>query len=250
MNLIIVAMVLAFSGNFQLNEVSEYIEESAQHEGLIQNAEEIDSNYLYNARRTELGHIMMGVATSSWDIDRRYAENWADELEDLGIRAIVSFHPPHPIIVEVMRERDFIIFHEEYDNMHDDHWNFHWWLGYDENWSEELVEFYQRFEPEEIVIHCAYGVDRTGNATAFILSVLYNVPIEDAWYAVVNNDYTNIRGLSNVLNEFIDHDTRDVDDSGVSEYTYNGQGMKAHSDGFRDYIRHTIQDALDLGAQF
>lgn len=249
MNFIITALLVTFFNNLQVQEIieSQYDIEDAN---LIVDAEEIDSSYLYNARRTELGHIMMGVATSSWSIDRRYAEAWADELEELGIRAIVSFHPPHPLIVEVMRERDFILFHEEYESMHDDHWNFHWWLGYDNNWSEELVDFYQRFEPEEIAIHCAYGVDRTGNATAFILSVLYNVPIEDAWYAVVNNDYTNISGLSRVLNEFIDHETRGVDDSGVSEYTYNGQGMKAHSDGFRDYIRHTIQDALDLGAQF
>ena len=82
------------------------------------------------------------------------------------------------------------------------------------------------------------------------MAVRFGVPIQDAWYAVVDPSSSSVRGLADVLEEFGIDDRRSVGDAGVSLYAFERQGMRANSDGFRAYIRNNIEEALARGAVF
>lgn len=204
-----------------------------------------DDTLLVNARRIQTGWLMMGTHLSYRDDE--YAEAYVQELVDRGIRYIVTFHPPTDSIVEAMENHpDLVLFHQEYENYHETHWNFHWWLDWDVSWHKPLLDFVSQIEnPKELVIHCAQGVDRTGNAVAFLLSVLYDIPLSQAYAAVVNNSYSDIDGLHQVLREFGFNEEFEE----YSQFSYHGHGMKAYNSGFRDYIRENINIALEYGAE-
>lgn len=208
----------------------------------------LEGTDLIRPRRGPAGFLMMG----GWEgaSDSR-AERVARELDEAGIRVMMSFHPLDSDLYEAVRDRGILIMHEQFDTMHSNHWNFHWYEGWDIPWQTPLLAMFDQYEPEEIAINCLHGQDRTGNASAFILSVRYGVPIEDAFYAVVDASDRNVTGVANVLEEFGCHDRREVGDEGVSTYAYEQrEGMRADTSGFRRYIRETIEIALEMGAEF
>lgn len=217
-------------------------------EGVLHDATEIENTSLKNARRTPTGILMMGIRAegeaTSWQ-----AEQIANELWDEGIRMILSLHPPDSDITQAFHDRGIVLLHEQFETRYENYWNFHWWLGYDVPWQDAVEWMMQQYEPDQIAIHCQHGVDRAGNTMAYILSVYFDVPIADAWYAVVDPSYQNVEGLADVLEEFGINDRRSYDDPTVGIYAFNRvDGMKAHNEGYRNYIRNTIQEALNHGA--
>lgn len=215
---------------------------------MIEDAQELEGSLL-RARRTNAGWIMMGIPTEGNASPER-ASQLVQELEERNITGVISFHPPDSDIVAALELSEIELLHEIHDNRYQTYWNFHWWLGYDENWTLYIQDFVTRHGPSRIAIHCAHGVDRTGNSTAFLLATLFDVPIADAWYAVVARRSSDVNGLISVLEEFGIDDVRSLDDPSVGLYTYNGRGMGGRSDGYRNYIRHTISAAIDQGAQW
>lgn len=204
---------------------------------------------LPHARRTNAGPVLMGMYTEG-NISDSGASELVSRLVEEGITGIVSFHPPASNVTRALREAGIESFHSLHETRHEDYWNFHWWRNYDTNWTDHIVDFVNRHGPSHIAIHCQHGVDRTGNSMAFLLAVMFDVPIADAWYAVVNNRTTDLEGLATVLEEFGVHDSRYRSDPTVSLYTYNGSGMKVRSEGYMNYVRHVIQAALDHGASW
>lgn len=216
--------------------------------GVLQDAVVLENSSLRNARRTPTGILMMGIREEG-QASSYQAEQIADELWDEGIRVILSLHPPDSDIVQAFHDRGFILVHEQFETEYETYWNFHWWLGYDIPWQSAVDWMMQQYAPEQIAIHCHHGVDRAGNTMAYILSVYFDVSIADAWYAVVDPSYENVNGLADVLEEFEIYDRRSYDDPTVGIYAFQHRsGMKAHNEGFRNYIRNTIQEALNHGA--
>lgn len=237
---VIVVGLLIIAIESKATEPSEYLVD----------AREIDDTSLKNARRTETGILMMGIRSEGYASQSQAAEI-AQELWDEGIRIILSLHPPDQDIIDALHEQGILLLHEQYETRYEDYWNFHWWLGYDVPWQDALEDMLTQYEPDQIAIHCHHGVDRAGNTMAYILSVYFGVPIEDAWYAVVDPYHSNLEGLADVLEEYGVYDRRARNDEGVSVYAYNGRdGMKAHTSGFRNYIRNTIDAAIERGASF
>ncbi len=215
---------------------------------VLVDAEELEDTNLKNARRTATGILMMGIRE---DASHRQADAIAQELWDEGIRVVLSLHPPDDDIVDAMRDIGITLLHDGYETRYESYWNFHWWLGYDEPMFDAINDMVTSFPPEQIAIHCHHGVDRAGNTMAYILSVYYDVPIEDAWYAVVDPYHSATSGLADVLEEYGIYDRRTRGDEGVAIYAFEeSQGMKAHTSGFRDYIRNTINAAIERGASF
>lgn len=224
--------------------------EGTEPQDFLVDATELSETSLKNARRTATGILMMGIRSEGY-ASQGQASEIAQELWDEGIRVVLSLHPPDQDIVDAFRDVGLVLLHEQYDTSYDTYWNFHWWRGYDVPWHDAVHDMLQQYSPEQIVIHCHHGVDRAGNTMAYILSVYFGVPIEDAWYAVVDPYHTNLEGLADVLEEYDVYDRRERGDEGVSIYAYNGtDGMKAHTNAFRDYIRNTIDAALERGATF
>ncbi len=208
----------------------------------------LEGTELIHPRRGPAGFLMMGGYENA---SARRAESIAQTLEDEGIKVVLSLHPLADEIYDELRSRGIIIMHEAYETDHRSFWSFHWYLGHDAPWHGPLLEQFDRFEPEEIAINCLHGVDRTGNASAFVLAMRFGVPIEDAWYAVVADAQSSVTGLANVLEEFGCDDRRERDDPGVSTYAYEQHdGMHVNTSGFRRYVRETITVALEMGAEF
>ncbi len=205
---------------------------------------------LENARRAPWGTILMGMPTTeqSSERDRDRPQELARELRNQGIEVVFSFAPPQESFQQAMRAEGLRFAHDLYPSNHDDHWNFHWFFDYDVPWHDPLLEILATYGPEKVAIHCTHGVDRTGNAAAFLMSVLYGVPIEDAWYAMASDSRSTLEGVASVLEEFGINDRRSADDPTVRIWPENG--MKGHTTGFRRYMRCTINEALARGAQF
>lgn len=212
-------------------------------------ATEINQPVLVHPRRTPSGYLMMGAPVDGESVTRESARAWADALEAEGITGVAGFHPPHRFIVEELRGRNIELFHESYPSRYDSYWNFHDFLGYDEPWADPILDFVGRHGARRVAIHCQHGVDRTGNVIAFLLAVRHGVPLNDALYAVVDASPADVAGVAQVLGEFGVNDVRQSGDEGVSTLSYRGSGMSAYNDAFRNYIRATIQAALDRGAR-
>jgi hypothetical protein len=194
--------------------------------------------------------ILMGMPTAeqSDERDRGRPAALARELRNQGIEIVWSFAPPQPSFQDAIRAEGLTFAHDLYANDHDDHWNFHWFLGYDVPWHDPLLELVEIYGPERIALHCTHGVDRTGNAAAFLMSVLYGVPIEDAWYAMASDSQSTLDGVASVLAEYGIDDRRYTGDPTVRIWPENS--MKGHTSGFRRYMRCTINEALARGARF
>lgn len=213
-----------------------------------------------NARRIPEGFVMMGLANmeASDSVTTLQASLFAQALYDQGIRGVVSFTRPNSALIDAFTARgirlfadDMSEFNETQGSSADYFWNFHDFRGYSNSWHAPLLTWLADFEPNQVAIHCSHGVDRTGNAVAFILSTMYGWSIQDALYAVAYKNQDTLDGIADVLAEFGIDDRRSTDDESVSVYAYEGHaGMKADTDGFRAYIRRTIQASLEYGGDF
>ena len=205
---------------------------------------------LENARRAPWGTILMGMPTveHSADRDRNRPEELARELRNQGIEVVFSFAEPQPLFAQAIRNQGIVFAQDFYPEVDPDLWNFHGFLGSEIPWYDGLLTIVENFGPDRVAIHCTHGVDRTGNAAAFLMSVLYGVPIEDAWYAMVSDSRSSVAGVAQVLSEYGINDVRDSSDPSVHIWPENS--MKGHSSGFRRYMRCTIDAALARGAHF
>lgn len=216
---------------------------------VILDAQEIEYP-LKNARRTNYGFVMMGIPTSD-ELSSRFIENYINSLQNEGITSIISFHPPNNELYEAILEENIDFFHLNYPNEYSNYWNFHWFLDYDEDWQKPLLDYYLNRNPKTIAINCQHGVDRTGNVVAWLMAVVYQVPLADAFYAVVDNSRENVDNLIEVFEEFGIFDQREPLHPSVSLWAYeNRRGMNTYSSGFKRYVRETIGSALEFGAQW
>lgn len=213
-----------------------------------------------NSRVITEGYILFGLVRleSGQNVSELEAEEFATELYNQGIRGIVSFTLLDSNVINALDNigirlfaRDMSEYNIDQRGSYLNYWNFHDFKGWSSSWHAPLLTWLTNFEPSEIAIHCSQGVDRTGNATAFILSTVHGWKIQDALYAVAGNDQDTLDGIADVLLEFGIHDHRTENDNGVSIYTYRQRtGMHADSHGFRNYIRRTIEMSLELGGNF
>lgn len=104
--------------------------------------------------------------------------------------------------------------------------------------------------PEQVLIHCEHGVDRTGCIAAFLLVALgWSIP--DALYAVVNPSPTDVDGLAEVLAQHGIQDRRRESDPRVGIYSLaplgRSGGLKVRSEGYRELVSTTIDAMRQLG---
>jgi hypothetical protein len=101
-----------------------------------------------------------------------------------------------------------------------------------------------RYSPDEILIHCNHGADRTGNIIAFLLVMRHGWDPDDALYAVVNPATVDLQGLNSVLREFGFPGDKGPNSPGVGIYSLRPMGksggMKARSEGYRQMIRENL----------
>jgi len=184
------------------------------------------------------------------DNSPEYAAAYVRGLQDAGIRGMVSFQAPEPTLDRALKEAGIVRMHEVYPSDYDTYWNFHWWLGFDKDWTAPILEFTGRWRPDQVAIQCRHGVDRTGNAVAFLMAVRHGVPITDAWYAVVEKKRSSVEGLADVFEEFGVDDRRGTSDPSVGSMGYGRNGMSVDTDGYKNYVRETVQRAQELGASW
>jgi len=205
---------------------------------------------LENARRAPWGSILMGMPTveHSNDPDQNRPVGLARALRNQGISVVFSFAEPQPTFAQAIRAEGIAFAQDFFPEVDPDLWNFHGFLRSEIPWYDGLLTIVENFGPEHVAIHCTHGVDRTGNAAAFLMSVLYGVPIEDAWYAMASDSQRTLDGVAQVLGEYGIDDRRFAADPSVHIWPENS--MKGHSSGFRRYMRCTIDAALVRGAHF
>jgi len=109
-----------------------------------------------------------------------------------------------------------------------------------------LARVASRYRPEEILIHCTHGVDRTGNIAAHYLVTRHGWTVPDALYAVVNQTEEDLLGLGIVLQQYgyTDHRrTRYNDGVGIYALRPIGRsgGMKARNEAYRRLISGNIE---------
>jgi hypothetical protein len=111
--------------------------------------------------------------------------------------------------------------------------------------AETIREIAERYRPEEILIHCTHGADRTGTIAAFLLIEQHGWEIADAFYAVVYPTSSQVEGLSYALGRMGIDDVRTLEDPSVSIYSPGGRdeggGLKAHNEAFRRIIYTAIE---------
>ncbi len=218
-------------------------------------AVELASPPLRNGRRVAAGYVLTGLQPQLQEGNDRasgaMAESFAADLAALGIRVLVSFQPATPEVDRALRARGIQRLHDLYPNtLHANYWNFHVWKDYDHDWTGPLLAAASRVGPRAIGLQCTHGVDRTGNACAFLLAVRQGWPIADAWYSVAARTQTTCDGIAEVLAELGHPDRRSPGDPSVGYNGYRGNGMHAHTNGFRDYLRWLIPKAVENGARW
>jgi len=195
-----------------------------------------------NARETPAGPVLLGMPLDGMATPEE-ALQLINELQTLEVHAILGFHPADPDILEALSDADI-----EYVFL-----NFHWWRGPRDNpwadpWMPVLDSLIRTYSVHNIAIHCQHGVDRTGNAMAYLLAVYYKIPIADALYMVVANTNPDTMALADVLEEYGVYDRRPVDGHLVNLYGFENNGMHTDEPGYQTYLRYTIDSAIEAGA--
>jgi len=105
----------------------------------------------------------------------------------------------------------------------------------------EIRRAASEYDPDEIMIHCEHGVDRTGNIMAHLLVTRHCWDIADALFAVVSPSPAEVEALNDLLGT-----NRDPRDPRVGVYslrcTGKGGGMKVAGSGYRNLILTNIED--------
>lgn len=192
---------------------------------------------IVNARHIVGGPLLMGIRTQA---SEQYASELATILVQENIRGVLGLHPPAPEIRAAI-EAAGIEYH---------YFNFHWFYNWDEPFMDTLIQMSNQYGIENIAIHCQHGVDRTGNAAAFLLATQCHMNLIDAYYLVVAPTQDNIAGLEQALAElgYPDAEPSEGIEIGLFGLPNMRSGMHAHNDGFRAYIINMFPAALQYNA--
>jgi len=198
-------------------------------EEIPNSAVQIQETSLYNARITQEGILMMGMHPS---VDRRLAQRMADELQELGIRVVLSFHPLSDSFINELQERGIQVILQPGRNRN------YWPFG-SNGWQERIYEAALEHGINRISINCRWGVDRTGNAAAFLLATMGYLTVEQAWLSVVNHRSSDVENVESVLREMGYYPENARNYTGINRI--GRAGMKTHTQGYIQYIRDTIR---------
>jgi len=179
-----------------------------------------------NARRIKEGYLLSGMIT---------AEN-VPRIRQEGIRVVLSAADPgDPVRVALARS------------------GIEWvpvYLGSHWRHTGILADVASRYEPEQILIHCQHGVDRTGNITAHYLVSRHGWEIAPALLAMVYPTEEDVEGLNEVLRMHGLPHQAELGGPGIGMYSLAGigrrGGMKARNEAYQRLISGNIEA---LGAQ-
>jgi len=94
-----------------------------------------------------------------------------------------------------------------------------------------------RCRPEELLIHCTHGADRTGAVAAFLLSTRHSWKPAAALWSVLAPTRIDVEGLNLVLGQVGDTDRRSYGATGIGIYSPaaigKSGGMKTRSENYR-----------------
>ncbi len=115
----------------------------------------------------------------------------------------------------------------------------------------KFIKTVMKYHPENIYIHCDHGGDRSGAMLAYLLVVRHRWTVQRALLAVLYPGKTDIKGLTQVLNERgYSIEQSDIDKYlGIYSASLNGGGggLKVRSPDYRKLI-NTLIDALEKDA--
>ena len=163
-------------------------------------------------------------------------------LGRMGIRAVLSAHQPDEFTIQLLEDYgiDQVGVPMSDTFLH----------------ADTILEVVDRHDPDEILIHCWHGADRTGVITAFLLVMRHDWIIQDAFYSVLAPTRTDVIGLAEILATYDLPDPRAHDDPTVGFYsvaaTGGNGGLKAHASGYVRLISTTLDtiERLERGEDF
>lgn len=131
-----------------------------------------------HARRIKEGYILSGM----------FNESHVSRIVQQGVKLVVSLARPSDIAISAL-ERNRILHFPAY-------------LGSRFRYGREIHNIVSQYDPEQVMIHCEHGVDRTGNVTAYLLHAFHDYTIPHALYAVVNPVDSDIQALNSILRNY------------------------------------------------
>jgi len=178
-----------------------------------------------HARRIPEGYVLSGIiGMDSVPVIRRE-----------GIRLVLSGAEPDPMVLAALSAAGI--------RTVDVHLGGAWDHG------QEIRYWASQYPPEQTMVHCYHGVDRTGNIIAHLLITRHGWDVADAFYAVVSPTSDQVEALADILAEFGIDDRRRPNDPGVGIYSLRAigmsGGMKAAGD-FGNMIRQNISEISSL----
>lgn len=118
--------------------------------------------------------------------------------------------------------------------------------------APRILEMVDRYPPQEILIHCRHGADRTGAIAAFLLVTRHGWPIADAFYAVLYPSDQDTVGLAEILRNYGMVDHRLPSDPSVGFYSVSATGtsggLKARNPRYARLVTSTIEAVLTWSA--
>lgn len=135
------------------------------------------------ARRTTEGYVLGAMPGFR---DRSGVADVA-ALDALGIKAVVSLAQPPEDVQQAIRAKGM--------------WHYQASMGsnFGSEQARALSEAVDRFDPEEIYVHCMYGVDRTGAGMAYLLVTQHDWPVDQAIWSVLADTQADRDGLQEIL---------------------------------------------------
>ena len=114
--------------------------------------------------------------------------------------------------------------------------------------AENFDDVSRRYRPDQILIHCTHGADRSGVILAYLLATRHRWTYADALYSVVAPTTTDTRGLALVLSRYGIEDARSPGSGGVGIYSpmavgHSG-GLKARNEAYYQLISTCIDQIL------
>lgn len=107
--------------------------------------------------------------------------------------------------------------------------------------------------PEELLIHCTHGADRTGAVVAFLLAAQHGWKPAAALWAVLAPTRIDVEGLNLALGQVGDNDRRSYGAAGIGIYspTAIGRsgGMKTRSEDYRRLASTAYSAMINAGAR-
>jgi hypothetical protein len=159
------------------------------------------------------------------------AEQDIPQLHQWGVRLVLSATKLPEEALEAIRDRDI----HQVDVF----------MGATFRHADKILQVTEKVDPNQILIHCHHGADRTGCILTFLLCVRHGWAMPDAFYSVLYKSPLDCSSLAEHLwKELGVRDRRYPEDKTVSFYSHSacGQlgGLKARWENYRKLISSTI----------